>query len=159
MQIASMSEWANAASTSADGNGTFLSRQFKDSSQCLILALVYTIQFWTNGVIKQKYYETADAIGKKLEVVGILAEVEKKVPPFHGSEEDDRTRHWVNIKAILALEAGGPAVEGLPTMPPPISGGESPRQTLPTRPKPPPASRGESSGQTRSDLIPRYHPM
>ncbi|CAD6588222.1 MAG: hypothetical protein ASARMPRED_003434 [Alectoria sarmentosa] len=138
MQIASMVEWANAASTSPDGNFS-------------------TIQFYTRGQSSHKYYETADAIGKKLEFDGILAELEKKVPPFNGLEEDDGTLSWATIKATLALEAGASAVGGPPTrpMPPSTPGAESKRQTLPMRPISPPASRGKSTCQIPAQVVPR----
>ena len=161
MQIASMVEWANAASTSTDGNCKLLSHQLANGSQSLILAPVSTIQFYTRGQSSHKYYETADAIGKKLEFDGILAELEKKVPLFHGLEEDDDgTICWATIKATLALEAGASAVGGPPTrpMPPSTPGAESKRQTLPMRPIPPPASRGKSTCQTPAQIVPRYHP-
>lgn len=157
-----MAEWANAASTSTDGNSKMLSRQLENGSQSLILALAYTIQFYTRGKTQHKYYETADAIGKKLEFDGILAELEKKVPLFHGlEEEDDGTISWATIKATLALEAGVSAVGGPPThpMPPSTPGAESTRQTLPTRPIPPPAPIGESTCQIPAQIVPRYHPL
>ena len=161
MQIASMVEWANAASTSPDGNCKLLSRQLAKGSQSLILAPVSTIQFYTRGQSSHKYYETADAIGKKLEFDGILAELEKKVPPFNGLEEDDGTLSWATIKATLALEAGASAVGGPPTrpMPPSTPGAESKRQTLPMRPISPPASRGKSTCQIPAQVVPRYHPL
>ncbi|CAF9930515.1 MAG: hypothetical protein ALECFALPRED_004624 [Alectoria fallacina] len=138
MQIASMAEWANAASTSTDGN-------------------IYTIQFYTRGQTPHKYYETADAIGKKLEFGGILAELETKVPLFHGLEEDDGTISWATIKTTLALEAGGSTVGGPSTRPTPPStpGPESKRQTLPMRSIPPPASIGESTCQIQAHTVPR----
>lgn len=161
MQIASMAEWANAASTSTDGNSKLLSRRLENGSQSLILAPVYTIQFYTRGQTPHKYYETADAIGKKLEFGGILAELETKVPLFHGLEEDDGTISWATIKTTLALEAGGSTVGGPSTRPTPPStpGPESKRQTLPMRSIPPPASIGESTCQIQAHTVPRYHPL
>lgn len=106
-------------------------------SHSLILALAYTIEFWRKFKTQQKYYETANAIGKKLDAGGILTEIEKKVPP----EGDDGTMRWAIIKAKLALEAGGTAMAALPT-----------------RPIPPPTSRGESTRYAQAHLVPEYHP-
>ena len=106
-------------------------------SHSLILALAYTIEFWRKDKTQQKYYETANAIGQKLEAGDILAEIEKKVPPG----EDNGTMRWAIIKAKLALEAGGTAMAALPT-----------------RSIPPPPSRGESARHGQADPVPGYHP-
>lgn len=106
-------------------------------SHSLILALAYTIEFWRNCKTQQKYYETANAIGKKLDAGGILAEIEKKVTPDGGNG----TMRWAIVKAKLALEAGGTAMAALPT-----------------RPMPPPKSRGESTGHVQAHPVPEYHP-
>lgn len=142
IQIASMAAWASAASISADGNSTLLSRQLENNSQSLTLALAFTIEFWRKIKTQQKYHDTADAIGKKLEVNGILAEIEKKVPPFSGPEGVDGTMRWAMIKVKLAHEAGNTAVAA----------------ALPTRPIPPPTPRKESTRQPQAHPVPGYHP-
>lgn len=119
IQIASMAAWASAASISADGN-------------------TFTIEFWRKIKTQQKYHDTADAIGKKLEVNGILAEIEKKVPPFSGPEGVDGTMRWAMIKVKLAHEAGNTAVAA----------------ALPTRPIPPPTPRKESTRQPQAHPVP-----
>lgn len=152
------------------------SHQLKISLPSLILALACTVQFYTRGRTQHNYNGTADAIGKKLEVGGILAEIEKKVPQFHGSEADDGTRSWVVIKAILVHEAGDTAVGGPPARPMPslepvgestsqtptlrmptsLSAAESARPALPTRPKPPPSSKVKSTHQAQAHPTPGY---